>query len=49
MDGFYDLLYFDLGLSGIMEEVKVLLLMTVIFFGVAIARFRLEYARLGQT
>jgi ABC-2 type transport system permease protein len=42
MDGFYNLLYFDLGLSGIMEEVKVLLLMTVIFFGVAISRFRFE-------
>ncbi len=42
MEGFYDLLYFDLGLSGIMEEVRVLLLMTVIFFGVAIARFRFE-------
>ena len=42
MEGFYDLLYFDLGLSGIMEEVKVLLLMTVIFFGVAISRFRFE-------
>lgn len=42
MDGFHNLLYFDLGLSGIMEEVKVLLLMTGIFFGVAIARFRLE-------
>ena len=42
MDGFYNLLYFDLGLSGIMEEVKVLLFMTVIFFGVAISRFRFE-------
>ena len=42
MDGFYDLLYFDRGLSGIMEEVKVLLFMTVVFFGVAIARFRFE-------
>jgi ABC-2 type transport system permease protein len=42
MDGFYDLLYFDLGRSGIMDEVKVLLLMTVIFFVVAISRFRFE-------
>ena len=42
MDGFYDLLYFDMGLSGTMEEAKVLLLMTVIFFGVAISRFRFE-------
>jgi ABC-2 type transport system permease protein len=42
MDGFYNLLYFDLGRSGIMKEVGVLLLMTVIFFGVAISRFRFE-------
>ncbi len=42
MDGFHNLLYFDLGLAGIMTEVQVLLLMTAIFFGVAIARFRLE-------
>jgi ABC-2 type transport system permease protein len=42
MDGFHDLLYFDLGLAGILKEVQVLLLMTAIFFGVAIARFRLE-------
>jgi ABC-2 type transport system permease protein len=42
MDGFHDLLYFDMGLAGILKEVQVLLLMTAIFFGVAIARFRLE-------
>ena len=42
MDGFHDLLYFDLGLAGILKEVQVLLLMTAIFFGAAIARFRLE-------
>lgn len=42
MDGFYALLYFDLGLAGILKEVQVLLLMTAIFFGAAIARFRLE-------
>lgn len=42
MEGFYDLLYFDLGLAGILKEVGVLLLMTIIFFGVAISRFRFE-------
>ncbi|RZN40091.1 MAG: ABC transporter permease [Methanosarcinales archaeon] len=42
MDGFHNLLYFDMGLAGILKEVQVLLLMTTIFFGVAIARFKLE-------
>lgn len=42
MEGFYDLLYFDLGLAGILKEVGVLLLMTILFFGVAISRFRFE-------
>lgn len=42
MDGFYDLLYFDLGLAGILEEVKWLVLMMVIFFGIAIRRFKFE-------
>ncbi|MCD4815102.1 MAG: ABC transporter permease, partial [Methanosarcinales archaeon] len=35
MDGFYDLLYFDQGLAGILEEVKWLVLMMIIFFGIA--------------
>ncbi len=42
MDGFYDLLYFDQGLAGILEEVKWLVLMMVIFFGIAIRRFKFE-------
>ncbi len=42
MDGFYDLLYFDLGLAGILKEVGVLVLMTIIFFGLAISRFSFE-------
>jgi len=42
MDGFYDLLYFDLGLAGILEEVKWLVLMMIIFFGIAIRRFKFE-------
>ncbi|MBC2698536.1 MAG: ABC transporter permease [ANME-2 cluster archaeon] len=42
MDGFYDLLYFDLGLAGILEEVKWLVLMMIIFFGIAISRFKFE-------
>jgi len=42
MDGFYDLLYFDLGLVGILKEVGVLLFMTIIFFGLAISRFSFE-------
>lgn len=42
MDGFYDLLYFDLGLAGIMKEVGVLVFMTIIFFGLAISRFSFE-------
>jgi ABC-2 type transport system permease protein len=42
MDGFYDLLYFDLGMGGILKEVGVLLFMAVVFFGVAISRFRFE-------
>jgi ABC-2 type transport system permease protein len=42
MDGFYDLLYFDLGLGGIWKELGMLLLMTLIYFGIAIHRFRFE-------
>ena len=42
MDGFYDLLYFDLGMGGILKEVSVLLFMAVAFFGVAISRFKFE-------
>ncbi len=42
MEGFYDLLYFDLGLAGIVEEVGVLVLMMILFFGIAIKRFSLE-------
>ena len=42
MDGFYDLLYFDLGTGGIVKEVGMLLVMSVIFFGVAVSRFRFE-------
>ena len=42
MDGFYDLLYFDLGLAGILKEVGVLMFMTIIFFGLAISRFSFE-------
>jgi len=42
MDGFYDLLYFDQGLAGIIEEVKWLVLMMIIFFGIAIGRFKFE-------
>jgi ABC-2 type transport system permease protein len=42
MDGFYDLLYFDMGLAGILEEVKWLVLMMIIFFGIAISRFKFE-------
>jgi len=42
MDGFYDLLYFDLGIGGIVKEMGMLLLMSVIFFGVAVSRFRFE-------
>ncbi|MCD4768293.1 MAG: ABC transporter permease [Methanosarcinales archaeon] len=42
MDGFYDLLYFDQGLAGIIEEVKWLVLMMIIFFGIAIRRFKFE-------
>ena len=42
MDGFYDLLYFDLGIGGIVKEVGMLLVMSVIFFGVAVLRFRFE-------
>jgi len=42
MDGFYDLLYFDLGLAEIIEEVKWLVLMMIIFFGIAIRRFKFE-------
>ena len=39
---FYDLLYFDLGTGGIVKEMGMLLVMSVIFFGVAISRFRFE-------
>jgi ABC-2 type transport system permease protein len=42
MEGFYDLLYFDQGLAGILEEVKWLVFMMVIFFGIAISRFKFE-------
>ena len=42
MEGFYDLIYFDLGLAGIVEEVGILVLMMIIFFGIAISQFKLE-------
>ncbi len=42
MDGFYDLLYFDQGLAGILDEVKWLVLMMIIFFGIAVRRFKFE-------
>lgn len=42
MEGFYDLLYFDLGLTGIVKEVGWLVFMMVLFFGIAIQRFRFE-------
>lgn len=42
MEGFYDLLYFDLGLNGILEEVGWMVLMMIIFFGIAINRFKFE-------
>ncbi|NOR60260.1 MAG: ABC transporter permease, partial [Methanosarcinales archaeon] len=42
MEGFYDLIYFDLGLAGILKEVGMLVLMMVIFFGIAISRFKFE-------
>lgn len=42
MDGFYNLLYFDTGVSGIIKEVGVLLLMSVVFFGIATSRFKFE-------
>jgi len=42
MDGFYDLFYFDYGLAGIIEEVKWLVLMMIIFFGIAIRWFKFE-------
>ncbi len=42
MEGFYDLLYFDLGLAGILREVGMLMLMMIIFFGIAISRFKFE-------
>ncbi|MBW6518697.1 MAG: ABC transporter permease [ANME-2 cluster archaeon] len=42
MEGFYDLLYFDLGLAGIVKEVGWLMFMMVLFFGIAIQRFRFE-------
>ena len=42
MEGFYDLIYFDLGLAGILEEVKWLVFMMIIFFGISINRFKFE-------
>lgn len=42
MEGFYNLLYFDTGVSGIMKEVGVLLLMSVVFFRIATSRFKFE-------
>ncbi len=42
MEGFYDLLYFDLGLAGILEEVGILVLMMILFFGIAISQFKFE-------
>ncbi len=42
MEGFYDLLYFDLGLAGILREVGMLMLMMILFFGIAISRFKFE-------
>jgi ABC-2 type transport system permease protein len=42
MEGFYNLLYFDLGLAGILKEVGMLMLMMIIFFGIAISRFKFE-------
>jgi ABC-2 type transport system permease protein len=42
MEGFYDLLYFDLGLAGILKEVGWLVLMMIIFFGIAISRFKFK-------
>ena len=39
---FYDLLYFDLGTGGIVKGVGMLLVMAIIFFEVAISRFRFE-------
>ena len=42
MEGFYDLLYFDLGLAGILKEVGMLVLMMILFFGIAISRFKFE-------
>ncbi len=42
MEGFYDLLYFDLGLAGILREVGWLVFMMIIFFGIAISRFKFE-------
>ena len=43
---FYDLLYFDLGTGGIVREVGMLLVMAIIFFGVAISRFKFEDAKI---
>lgn len=42
MDGFYNLFFYDLGLPGILKEVGMLLLMAVLFFIMAISRFRFE-------
>jgi len=39
---FHDLLYFDLRTGGIVKEMGMLLVMVVIFFGVAVSRFRFE-------
>jgi ABC-2 type transport system permease protein len=42
MDGFYNLLFFDLGMMGILKEVGMLVLMCVVFFGVAVSKFKFE-------
>jgi len=39
---FHDLLHFDLGDGGIVKEMGMNLVMAIIFFGVAISRFRFE-------
>ena len=39
---FYDLLHFDPGAGGIVNEMGMLLVMAIIFIGVAISRFRFE-------
>ena len=54
IDGFYGLLYFDLGIGGIVKKVGMLLVMSVIFFGVAChgsgsSRVRIQNIRAGST